>query len=104
MKQRERNRFALHLDSAVDLGIDPANRWLVTAGAKGTIKVWPDYGTAAAPAAQIIEMRADLAGMARNGRFAVAYSHEQDGGLLSLWDVTRHEVKRYWHRGARTVW
>ncbi len=31
--------------------------------------------------------------MARNGRFAVAYSHEKDGGLLSLWDVTRHEVK-----------
>ena len=27
--------------SAVGLGIDPANRWLVTAGAKGTIKVWP---------------------------------------------------------------
>ena len=34
-------------ESAVDLGIDPANRWLVTAGAKGTIKVWPDYGTKA---------------------------------------------------------
>ena len=80
-------------ESAVDLGIDPANRWLVTAGAKGTIKVWPDYGTAAAPAAQTIEMRADLAGMARNGRFAVAYSQQKDGGVLSLWDVARQEVK-----------
>ena len=34
-------------ESAVALGIDPDNRWLVTAGAKGTIKVWQDYGTAA---------------------------------------------------------
>ena len=32
-------------ESAVDLGFDPANRWLVTAGAKGTIKVWQDFGT-----------------------------------------------------------
>jgi hypothetical protein len=29
-------------EAAVDLGMDPANRWLVTAGAKGTIKVWQD--------------------------------------------------------------
>ena len=35
-------------ESAVGLGIDPANRWLVTAGAKGTIKVWQDYGTSRA--------------------------------------------------------
>ena len=60
--------------SAVGLGIDPANRWLVTAGADGTIKVWPDCGTAGGPPEQTIMMRADLAGMARNGRFAVAYS------------------------------
>ena len=80
-------------ESAVGLGFDPANRWLVTAGAKGTIKVWPDYGTGATPAAQTIEMRADFAGMARNGRFAVAYSQQKDGGLLSLWDVARQEVK-----------
>src|SRR5262249_32760168 len=57
---------------AVHMGMDPANRWLVTAGRNRTIKVWPDYGTAAAPAAQTIEMGARLAGMARNGRFAVA--------------------------------
>jgi WD40 repeat protein/tetratricopeptide (TPR) repeat protein len=80
-------------ESAVDLGIDPAKRWLVTAGAKGTIKVWQDYGTAAAPAEQTIEMRADFAGMARNGRFEVAYSQHKDGGVLSLWDVARQEVK-----------
>jgi WD40 repeat protein/tetratricopeptide (TPR) repeat protein len=80
-------------ESAVGLGIDPANRWLVTAGAKGTIKVWPDFGTTAPPAAQTIEMRADFAGIARNGRFAVAYSPQKDGGLLSLWDVARREVK-----------
>ena len=79
-------------ESAVGLGFDPAKGFLVTAG-HGTIKVWPDYGTVAAPAAQTIEMRADLAGMARNGRFAVGYSHEKDGGLLSLWDVARQEVK-----------
>ena len=44
-------------ESAVGLGMDPANRWLVTAGAKGTIKVWPDYGRRAPPPAQTIEMR-----------------------------------------------
>ncbi len=80
-------------ESAVGLGIDPANRWLVTAGAKGTIKVWQDFGTRAPPAAQTVEMRADLAGMARNGRFAVGYTQERGGGLLSLWDVARREVK-----------
>jgi WD40 repeat protein/tetratricopeptide (TPR) repeat protein/tRNA A-37 threonylcarbamoyl transferase component Bud32 len=80
-------------EAAADLAIDPANRWLVTAGAKGTIKVWQDYGREGAPAAQTIEMRADLAGMARNGRFAVAYSQEKPGGLLYLWDVARQEVK-----------
>jgi WD40 repeat protein/tetratricopeptide (TPR) repeat protein len=76
-------------EAAVDLGIDPDNRWLVTAGTKGTIKVWPDYGTAGAPAAQTLKIRAELAGMSRNGRFAV----EKDGGLLALWDVARQEVK-----------
>jgi WD40 repeat protein/serine/threonine protein kinase/tetratricopeptide (TPR) repeat protein len=80
-------------ESAAALGFDPANRWLVTAGAKGTIKVWQDYGTAAGPAAQTIEMHADLAGMSRNGRFAVGYAPQKDGGLLSLWDVARQEVK-----------
>ncbi len=33
-------------ESVVDLGIDPDNRWLVTAETRGTIKVWQDYGTA----------------------------------------------------------
>jgi serine/threonine protein kinase/WD40 repeat protein/tetratricopeptide (TPR) repeat protein len=79
-------------ESAVDLGVDPANRCLVTASAKGTLKVWQDYGTAGAPAAQTIEMRAEPAGMARNGRFAVGYSQEKDGGLLSLWNIARQEV------------
>ena len=80
-------------ESAVDLGIDPAKGWLVTAGANGTIKVWPDYGTAAVPAAQTIEIGPDLAGMARNGRFAVTYSRQKDGVALSLWDLARGEVK-----------
>ena len=80
-------------ESAVDLGIDPANHWLVTAGANGTINVWPDYGTRAAPAAQTIEMHADFAGMAQNGRFAVTYSQQKHGGELSLWDLARREVK-----------
>jgi WD40 repeat protein/serine/threonine protein kinase/tetratricopeptide (TPR) repeat protein len=79
-------------ESAVGLGMDPVNRWLVTAGARGTIKVWPDYGTGAPPLAYTIEMHADFAGMARNGRFAVAYSQQHDGGLLSLWDVARQEI------------
>ena len=79
-------------ESAVALGVDPAKGWLVTAAATGTIKVWHDYGAARLPAAQTIEMRAALAGMARNGRFAVAYSHAKDGGLLSLWDMARQEV------------
>src|SRR5262249_36979026 len=65
-------------ESAVDLGMDPANRWLVTVGPKGTIKVWQDYGTAAAPPVQTLEMGAGLAGMAQNGRFAVAHSQEKD--------------------------
>ena len=80
-------------ESAVDLVMDPANRWLVTAGAKGTIKVWQDYGTAGAPASQTIEMCADFAGMARNGRFAVTYTPQKDGGELSLWDIARREVR-----------
>jgi serine/threonine protein kinase/WD40 repeat protein/tetratricopeptide (TPR) repeat protein len=80
-------------ESAVGLVMDADNRWLVTAGAKGTIKVWPDFGTGAPLPAQTIEMRADFAGIARNGRFAVAYSQQKDGGLLSLWDVARREVK-----------
>jgi serine/threonine protein kinase/WD40 repeat protein len=78
---------------AVDLGIDEANRRLVTAGAKGVIKVWPDYGARGAPAAQTLEMHADFAGMSRNGRFALGYSRGKDGRLLSLWDVARQEVK-----------
>ncbi len=68
-------------EPAVDLGIDPANRWLVSAGANGTIKVWPDYGTAAAPAAQPLEMRAEFAGMSRNGGFVVGRSQKNDGRL-----------------------
>jgi WD40 repeat protein/serine/threonine protein kinase/Tfp pilus assembly protein PilF len=80
-------------ESAVDLGIDPDNRWLVTVGVKGTIKVWQHYGAAGAPAAQTLKMDGDFAGMSRNGRFAVAYSQEQDDGLISLWDVERREVK-----------
>ena len=88
-------------ESAVDLGMDPDNRWLVTAEAKGTIKVWQDYGTGGAPAAQTIEMRADLAGMAGNGRFAVGYSPQKDGGLLSLWDVARQQVKARLHVPSR---
>jgi WD40 repeat protein/tetratricopeptide (TPR) repeat protein len=80
-------------ESAVDLGIDAEKRWLVTAGAKGTIKVWPDYGKAGGPAAQTIDMAADLAGMARNGRFAVGYTQQKDGGSLSLWDIAHEEVK-----------
>jgi WD40 repeat protein/serine/threonine protein kinase/Flp pilus assembly protein TadD len=78
-------------ESAVDLAIDPDNRWLVTAGVKGTIKVWHDYGTAGGPAARTIEMHGDLAGISRNGRFAVGYS--KDGGWLSLWDVAHQEVR-----------
>jgi WD40 repeat protein/tetratricopeptide (TPR) repeat protein len=80
-------------ESANELGMDPANRWLVTAGANGTIKVWQDYGRGAAPAAQTIEMGAGLAGMARNGRFGVAYARQKDGEVLALWDVARQEVK-----------
>ncbi len=96
-------------ESAVGLGIDPGNRWLVTAGAKGTIKVWQDYGITApphpalspegrgsgssTPAVQTIEMGVDFAGMSSNGRFAVGLSKEKDGGSLSLWDVARQEVK-----------
>jgi serine/threonine protein kinase/WD40 repeat protein/tetratricopeptide (TPR) repeat protein len=80
-------------ESAVALGIDPANRYLVTAGADGTIKVWPDYGTGGSAAAQTINMRADFAGMSSNGRFAVGLSSQKDGRLLSVWDVARQEVK-----------
>jgi WD40 repeat protein len=79
-------------ESAVDLRMDPDNRWLVTAGAKGTIKVWPDYGAEGAPAVQTIELGADFAGMSNNGRFAVGFSRKE-GGSLSLWDVARQEVK-----------
>jgi eukaryotic-like serine/threonine-protein kinase len=79
-------------ESAVGLGLDSANRWLVTAGAKGAIKVWQDYGTAGAPAVQTIEMRADFAGMSTNGRFAAGMSNREDGRLLFVWDVARQEV------------
>jgi eukaryotic-like serine/threonine-protein kinase len=80
-------------EAAVDLGIDPTNRWLVTAGAKGDIKLWPDYGKAGGPAAQTIDIGADLAGMARNGKFAVGYTQDKDGESLSLWDVAHRKVK-----------
>jgi serine/threonine protein kinase/WD40 repeat protein/tetratricopeptide (TPR) repeat protein len=80
-------------EAAVDLGMDPEKRWLVTTAAKGTIKVWPDYGLTGAPAEATLEMGADCAGLARNGRFAVAVAQQKDGGLLSLWDVARREVK-----------
>jgi WD40 repeat protein/serine/threonine protein kinase/tetratricopeptide (TPR) repeat protein len=80
-------------ESAVALGMDPANRWLVTAGAKGTIKVWRDYGTGGAPPAQTVDMRADFAGMSSNGRFAVGLSKQQDGRWLFVWDVARQEIK-----------
>jgi WD40 repeat protein/serine/threonine protein kinase/tetratricopeptide (TPR) repeat protein len=82
-------------ESAVDLGFDPANRWLVTAGAKGTIRVWQDFGTGGSPAAQITEMHADLAGLARSGMFAVGYSGRMDRRMLCLWDVARQEVKAW---------
>jgi WD40 repeat protein len=75
------------------LGMDPANRWLVTAGPFGTIKVWQDYGSTGAAAVQTIQMRAYLAGMARNGRFVVGYLQQKEGGVLSVWDVARQEVK-----------
>jgi WD40 repeat protein/tetratricopeptide (TPR) repeat protein len=80
-------------ESALGLGIDKANRWLVNAGAKGTIKVWQDYGASGGPAVHTIEMRADFAGMSLNGRFAVGSSHERDGRSLSLWDIAGREVK-----------
>jgi eukaryotic-like serine/threonine-protein kinase len=80
-------------ESAVDLGIDPANGWLVSAGAKGTIKVWQDYGKSGVLAAPTIEMHADLAGMSRNGRYAVGYSRRNDKEWLSVWDVARREIK-----------
>jgi serine/threonine protein kinase/WD40 repeat protein len=79
-------------ESAVALGMDPDNRYLVTAGTEGTIKVWPDYGTGRAAAAQTIQMRADFAGMSYNGRFAVGLSKQKDRRLLSVWDVARQEV------------
>jgi serine/threonine protein kinase/WD40 repeat protein/Flp pilus assembly protein TadD len=79
-------------ESAVDLGIDPENRWLVTAAANGMIKAWKDYGTAVAPAAMAMDMGADFAGMSSNGRFAVSFSRK-DGGSFFLCDVARQEVK-----------
>jgi WD40 repeat protein/tetratricopeptide (TPR) repeat protein len=84
-------------ESAVAVGIDPANRWLVTAGAKGTVKVWQEYGTTEAPAAQTIEMRGDFAGMSNSGRFAVCFSQEKEGRSLSLWDVARQEIRARLH-------
>jgi serine/threonine protein kinase/WD40 repeat protein/tetratricopeptide (TPR) repeat protein len=80
-------------EAAVGLGIDPDHRWLVTAGANGTIKVWRDFGTDGAPAVQTIEMGADFAGMSYNGWFAVGLSKQKDRRLLSVWDVARQEVK-----------
>jgi serine/threonine protein kinase/WD40 repeat protein/Flp pilus assembly protein TadD len=79
-------------ESAIDLGMDPIDHCLVTAGSKGTIKRWPDYGKAGPAASQALEMHADLAGMSRNGRFAVGFPVEKDGSLLSVWDIARGEV------------
>jgi WD40 repeat protein/serine/threonine protein kinase/tetratricopeptide (TPR) repeat protein len=80
-------------EAAAGLGMDPdpARRWLVTATARGTIKVWPDYGTDGAPAMQTMEMGANFAGMSTNGRFAAALSKHKD--LLVVWDVARQEIK-----------
>lgn len=78
-------------ETAVDLGMDPDNRWLVTVRSNGTIKAWPEFGTSTAPAVKTIEMRARPAGLSSNGRFAVG--QQMDGGLLSVWDVGRQEVK-----------
>ncbi len=75
---------------AVALGVDPDNRWLVTAGAKGTIKVWQQYGTGTA---HTIEMGADFAGMSRNGGVAVSLSHKKDERLLFVWDVAHRKLK-----------
>jgi serine/threonine protein kinase/WD40 repeat protein/Flp pilus assembly protein TadD len=80
-------------ESAVGLGIDLDNRWLVTAGASGTIKVWSDYGTGGVPAARTIEMGTDFAGMSSNGRFAVGLSQQKDGRSLFVWDIAHQEVK-----------
>ncbi len=80
-------------ESAVDLGFDPANRWLVTATAKGTLRVWENFGIGESPATRTIEMHADLAGLARNGLFAVGRSQQKDARLLSLWNVASQEVK-----------
>jgi WD40 repeat protein/serine/threonine protein kinase/tetratricopeptide (TPR) repeat protein len=80
-------------ESAVGLGIDPDNRWLVTAGAKGTIKVWREYGTVGAPATQTIDMGVDFAGMSINGRFAVGFSQQKDGRVLFVWDVAGQKAK-----------
>jgi serine/threonine protein kinase/WD40 repeat protein/tetratricopeptide (TPR) repeat protein len=80
-------------ESAVALGMDPDNRCLVTAGAEGTIKVWPDYGTGGVAAAQTIQMRASFAGMSSNGRFVVGLSKQKDRRVLSVWDVARQQVK-----------
>jgi serine/threonine protein kinase/WD40 repeat protein/tetratricopeptide (TPR) repeat protein len=80
-------------ESAVGLGIDSENRWLVTADAKGTVKVWPDYGTSGAPAARTFDMGADFAGMSSNGRFSVGLSTDKDGKLLRVWDVARQKLE-----------
>jgi WD40 repeat protein len=80
-------------EPAVALGIDPVNRWLVTVGANGIIKVWPNYGLTGATALQTIVMLAAPAGMARNGRFAVGYAKQKDGEELALWDIARQKVK-----------
>ncbi len=80
-------------EAAVGLGIDPANRWLVTAGAKGAIKVWQDYGTGGTSAIRTIDMGVDFAGMSSNGRFAVGLANQKDSRLLFVWDVAHQEVK-----------
>ncbi len=79
-------------EAAVDLGVDDVNQCLVTANTKGTIKVWRDYGKSGT-SAQCFEMHGDFVGLARNGRFAVAAPQSKGGGLLTLWDVPRQEVK-----------
>ena len=55
-------------ESAIGLGIDPDKRWLITLGAKGAIKAWPDLGTATPPV------------------------HDQRDGCKSRGDVEQREV------------
>jgi serine/threonine protein kinase/WD40 repeat protein/tetratricopeptide (TPR) repeat protein len=87
-----RGEVARLTESARGLGVDPDYQWLVTAGATGTIKVWPHYGVGGAPALRTIDMGADFAGMSSNGKYVVGFS-KKDGKLLFVWDVVRQQVK-----------